>query len=336
MARGLDVGTCFLVGAKQDPSGMTDGEVKSVRDAFIEIDNEPGTKNMLKMSKIQYIESDEYLYIIGDPALRIANMFKKEVRRPLSKGVISAGETDAEKILLLLLKSIVAEPDVEGEVCFYSVPAAPIDRDMDILYHKEMFRKIVSSLGFTAEPMNEAAAIVYSNAAEDGFTALASSFGAGMVNTALLYQTMIGMEFSVAKSGDWIDENAARAVGKTSSQIMAIKERGVNLLDPSEGDDRNYREREAIIMYYRNLIINTIDAIRDEFKKTDSAVDISEPLPWILSGGTSQPKNFLKFFQQEFDKIKNFPIPISEIRMANDPLNDVAKGLLVAAINFSD
>jgi len=291
---------------------------------------------MLKMSKIQYIESDEYLYIIGDPALKIANMFKKEVRRPLSKGVISAGETDAEKILLLLLKSIMEEPETEGEVCFYSVPAAPIDADMDILYHKEMFRKIVSSLGFKAEPMNEAAAIVYSNAAADGFTALASSFGAGMVNTALLYQTMIGMEFSVAKSGDWIDENAAKAVGKTSSQIMAIKERGVNLLDPTEGDAKFFREREAIIMYYRNLISNTIGAIKDEFRKTDSSVELTDPIPWILSGGTSQPKNFLEFFKEEFSKVKNFPIDISEIRMANDPLGDVAKGLLVAAINFSD
>ena len=100
MARGLDVGTCFLVGATQDPNGMADGEVKSIRDAFVDVENQVSTRNMLKMSKVNYIEGDDSLYILGDEALTIANMLKKEVRRPLKAGVISAGESEAEKILL--------------------------------------------------------------------------------------------------------------------------------------------------------------------------------------------------------------------------------------------
>jgi hypothetical protein len=36
----------------------------------------------------------------------------------------------------------------------------------------------------------------------------------------------------------------------------------------------------------------------------------------------------------EFDKERaSFPIGISEVRMASDVLNDVAKGLLIAAMN---
>lgn len=332
MAKGLDIGTCFLVGATHaDPSGMGDVSVKSVRDAFLDLDNEPGTKNMLKMGKVPFIEKEDTLYIIGDAALRMANIMKKEVRRPLSKGVVSAGEREAEKILKMLLKEVVGEPSAPGEVVYYSVPAAPIDRDADVIYHEAFFKKVLEDFGYKAVSMNEAAAVGYANAATDGFTSLNLSWGAGMSNVALLYQTMVGMKFSTARCGDWIDEGAAKATGRTMAQIMAIKERGVDLLDPTKGDPKEEREREAIAVYYKNLIGYVVEAIKKEFRKTESSVQIDHPIPIIISGGTSKAINFLPFFKQEFAKVKDFPLEISEIRMASDPLADVAKGLLIAA-----
>lgn len=332
MAKGLDVGTCFLVGASHtDESGMGDVQVKSVRDSFLDLENEQGTRTMLKLNRVPFIEKDDTLFVIGDAALRMANILKKEIRRPLSKGVIAAGEREAEKILLVLLKEVVGEPSKPGEVVYFSVPASPIDAPMDVVYHEAIFKKILTQLGFTAVAMNEAAAVVYANAAAENFTAMGISFGAGMSNVALLYQTMIGMKFSCARGGDWIDEGAARATGRLQSQIMAIKEQGVDLLNTRAGDTKTEREREAIVVYYRNLIHYVVDAIKKEFRKSESSVQIDSPIPIIISGGTSKAGNFLEFFKQEFAKIKDFPFEVSEIRMAEDPLADVAKGLLIAA-----
>ena len=335
MAKGLDVGTCFLACATvTDPNNLSDVSVRSVRDAFVDIPNEPTTRNMLKMSGVPYIASDDTLYIVGDAALRMANMFQKEVRRPMSKGVLSAGETEAEKILMVLLKEVLGAPATPGEVVYFSVPAAPIDSKGDVVYHEAMFKKMIESLGYTAFAMNEAAAIVYSNCSGEGFSALSSSFGAGNCNTALVFQTMIGMSFASVKSGDSIDAGASNATGSTSSKIMAVKEQGMDLLDPVAGDPRYVREREAIAVYYKNMIHYNMDSIKAEFKKTKGAVDIADPVSWVLGGGTTLIKNFLPFFIQEFEAVKKgFPIPVKEIRLAKDQLNDVAKGLLVAAMN---
>lgn len=332
-ALGLDIGTCFLVCASKDnTSGVN---INSVRDAFLEVEDcDPSTLSMLKMSNVSYVQEKDSVYIIGEPALSVANLLKRDARRPLSKGIIAAGELDAERMLIILLKSILKDPSVQDETVFYSIPGNPIDSSSDVVYHREMFKKMIESLGYKAVPMNEATAIVYSNCAADGFTAIASSFGAGMVNTALVFRTMVGMSFSLTKSGDWIDQSAANAVGTTATRIMTIKEKGINLLDPTEGDPKNIREREAIVVYYRNLIRQVVDAIKKEFKKNSSSIELPDSIPWVISGGTAKAKNFLEFFKQEFDKIKDgFPINISDIRMANDPLNDVAKGLLIAAMN---
>lgn len=341
MCKGCDIGTCFLVAASQGDGNQI--QIKSIRDAFLEMENEPSVKNMLSMSKINYIESEDKLYIIGDPAVTMANIFKKEVRRPLSKGVIAPGELEAEKILLILIESILGKAKVANEVCYYSVPGSPADRSMDIVYHQAMLGKLIGSLGYKAIAMNEASAIVYSNAAPEQFSAIGVSLGAGMCNVALLYQTMIGMSFSVQNCGDYLDESAAKVTGTTASRIQAIKERGLNLMDLSKDDKGNpadpktIREREALVIYYKSLILRILEAIKTEFEKRRGSIDLPNAIPIILSGGTSLAGGFKELFEIGFETVKNrFPISISEIRMAKDPLNSVAQGLLVAALNHTD
>lgn len=334
MACSVDIGTCFLVSAKQDSNNQI--HYKTIRDAFLDMDNDPAIKNMLNMSKINYIEAGDKLYIIGDPAVTMANIFKKNARRPLAKGVISPGEIEAERILLVLLENILGKAQSENETCYYSIPGNPYDREIDVVYHSAMFSKLISSLGYKPIAMNEAAAVVYSNCAPEMFSAVGISFGSGMANIALLYQTMVGMSFAIQNCGDWLDESVARATGTTASRIQAIKERGLNLMDPKEGDPKTFREREALVVYYKSLILRVLEAIRTEFDKRRGDIDLPQAIPIVLSGGTSLAKGFKELFEAGFNNIKDtFPFQISEIRLAKDQLNAVAQGLLVAALNHS-
>jgi actin-like ATPase involved in cell morphogenesis len=335
MACGCDIGTAFLVSARQDSNQQI--QLKTIRDSFLDMENDPSVRNMLSMSKINFIESEDKIYLIGDPAVTMANIFKREARRPLRQGVIAPGELEAEKILFILLDNILGKTKSQGEVCYYSVPGNPADRSFDVVYHQAMFSKLIGSLGYKPIAMNEGAAIVYSNCAPEQFSGLAISMGAGMVNIALLFQTIVGMSFSLINSGDWLDESAAKATGSTASRIQAIKERGLNLMDPSEGDPKTLREREALVIYYKSLVLRVLEAIRVEFEKRRGNIDLPNAIPLILSGGTSLPKGFKEIFEVGFATVKaKFPIPISEIRMAKDPLNAVAQGLLVAALNYNE
>lgn len=322
---GIDIGTMNLVSARQLSTG-DQVETKRIRDAFLDLD--PAAKKTLRLSKVDYVEKEGALVVLGDSALTMANLFKREVRRPLSRGVISAGELDAQQILSLLIGNIVGDPVVEGETCYYSVPAAPVDdAGQDIIYHQEVFRKILTELGYTPHPMNEAMAIIYSNCSEENFSGLAVSFGSGMGNVALAYQTVMGMEFSVARGGDWIDSHAAKAVGSTAARMCAIKEKGVNLASPKN------RDEEALVLYIRALIKYVLENISAQFKRVASNMDLPEPVPFVVSGGTSRAAGFMQVFQEEFDAVskRGFPIQISEIRLAKDPMTAVAEGLLVLA-----
>jgi hypothetical protein len=316
-----------IVAARRTAGGV---ETRRMRDAFIEMDLD--AKKMLKLSGVNFIEREDQIVIVGDAAMETANVFGKEARRPLSGGLVSASEVDALDILKVLIEHVLGKPADEDEVCFYSVPAAPIDAlDRDVVYHEAVFSRIVGDCGYDAESMNEAMAIIFSETAADGFSGLGISFGSGMVNVALAVNSIEGLSFSLARGGDWIDAGAARAVGSTQARMCALKEGGIDLLDPKT------REEEALVVYYKSLIDYALKNISNQFKKVKGQFALPKPIPIVVSGGTAMAGNFLPFFEQTFEKKrKRFPIEISEIRLAGDPLNAVAQGLLLRAMQEYD
>lgn len=323
---GLDCGTMNFVAARRTERGV---ETRRMRDAFIDLPAD--SKKMLRLRKVNFIEMDDELIVVGDAAIEFANLFGKEARRPLKAGMVSAGELDAIKVLGVLISKVLGKPAVPAEFCYYSVPAAPVDENRDVVYHRGILAKIIQECGYTPVASNEALAIVYSETAMEGFSGIGISFGSGMSNVAMAINTVEGLSFSVARGGDWIDSGAATSLGSTASRMCALKEKGVDLMSPQG------REQEAIAFYYRAHIDYMLDNFLREFVKVKDKFAIPDAIPIVVGGGTSLAGGFLDLFKAAFEaKRKKFPIQISEIRHAQEPLNSVAQGLLIQALQEYD
>lgn len=321
MAKGLDVGTGFIVGSKLNKEGNT--KFTSIRDAFFEIEDNPFRKKMLKQVKANYIAKDGKLLVIGDEAVEFANMFNANAQRPMHKGVISPKEKDAFPVIKTIIERAIGKGK-SGEKCYYSVPAAPVDADFDIVYHENVFNKILADLGYTPKPLNEAEAIAYSELLDDNLTGIALSFGAGMVNVSVSIMGVPAVQFSVARSGDWIDNSVAKALALTGSKVQTEKEKGVDLLNPDG------KVQEAISIYYGNLIDYIVKNISARLSKSDDLPSFKEPVPIVVSGGTSLAGNFVGKFKESLER-NPLPVEVSEVKHASDPLAAVANGLLICA-----
>lgn len=320
---GLDAGTMNFVAARR--GGGKSVKTLRLRNAFLDLPSEH--KRMLKLSKTSYIEYGGRLLVIGDEAISTANLFNKEARRPMSSGMISAGEIDAQGVMAVMVKHLLGDPKHQGEQCCFSVPAPAVDvLDSDVTYHRAVLSKILGELGYKPIAVNESLAIVYSECVKENFSGLSVSYGSGMTNVCVAYNAMSALEFSLARGGDWVDKGAARAVGTTAAKICMIKETGIEMSKP------NNREEEAISLYTQSLIDYSIDSVIDHFSKVRREILVPEPIPIVISGGTSMAGGFLGKFKERFDAHKNsFPIKISEIRQAKDPMTSVASGLLLYA-----
>lgn len=320
---GLDIGTMNLVSARRGARGI---ETKRMRDVFLDLP--PHAKKMLKLSGTSFVERDEDVLILGDAALETANVFGKDPRRPLSSGLVSPSESESLEVLGLLVRHVLGKPIVDGEACYFSVPAEPIDQpDKDVIYHRAVFKRIVEECGYVPFAANEGMGIIYAETAGEGFSGIGVSCGSGMVNIALAINTIEGLTFSVAQGGDWIDKGAAQSIGATQARVCAVKEQGVDLKHPQD------RIQEAIAFYYEALIENVLDQIAAKFKEIEGRFSLGKSIPLVVSGGTSMAGNFMELFGDVFEKRrKRFPIEISDIRQAAEPLNSVAYGMLVQAM----
>lgn len=321
---GLDIGTAFIVSAYEAEGAV---KYKTIRSAFLELPSDTKTRKMLEKLNHAFIDTKDKLFLVGDPAVGLANIFSQEVKRPMHKGVLAPHEKDAIDVMRLLIKEVLKDIVDANTTVVYSSPADPADGSFSTLYHRDLMKSILEKdLGVKAIPMNEAHALAYSELSDDGFTGLCCSYGGGMVNSVLTFAGIDALKFSISKGGDWIDENAARSRGITAAQMQAKKEEGVDILKPSSPDAL------AISIYYRALITEAVESFNQRFKNATDKPQLTNPIPVVIAGGTSQAEGFLDLFK-EIVKEKGFPFEIKDIYRAEDALRSVAQGLLLAAMD---
>jgi hypothetical protein len=321
MARGIDVGTMNIVSAKQESNETV---FVSQRNSFVEIEYSDMAERMLSRSDVLHIRKDDKVYVVGDDALNFANIFNEETRRPMKHGILSSEEQSAIPMIKLIIEQVVGDPERPNERVYFSTPADPIDSDLSTLYHQKTLESFLGDMGYDPEPINEGMSVIYSELADHNFTGLGISFGAGMTNVCLSYYAVPVMTFSVARGGDWVDEQTATATGETVDKVTSIKEEDFRLDFTTDAGG----VEGALSIYYDNLLDYVIDNIVREVNEGD--VEEGLDVPVVVTGGTSSPDGFEKLFEERLEKAE-IPFSISEVRKANEPLYSVARGALVAS-----
>ena len=132
--------------SRHDDAGQkSDGTIvyRSLRNAFIDVEINDFTKKMLTKLGVQYVLHNRKMYVMGNPAFELANIFNRETRRPMAAGLLSPHEADALPIIRLLVSQTLGEPAREGEKCFFSIPGEPIDAQMNVVYHRDIFNGLL-------------------------------------------------------------------------------------------------------------------------------------------------------------------------------------------------
>jgi len=322
--KGLDVGTAFISCAQKIGSTIP---CRIQRDAFFDIEYSEFTRGILEKSDVKYILSNNKLYVIGDDAIKFANAFGRNLRRPMRSGVISPQEEESLPVLEVIIKNVLGEPSEKKEICYYTVPGAPVDADFDAIFHQNIIKGFLEKLGYEPRPINEGLATIFSELAEDNFTGMGISFGGGMTNVCMAIMGVPVISFSVARAGDWIDEGVAKATNQPVSRITTFKETSFDLKKPEASMNKI---EHALLIYYEYLIEYVLEQIKKGFEKK-AVLESGEPITIVISGGTANPSGFIERFKAILDK-SGFPFKIKEIRLASYPLYAVAKGALIAAI----
>jgi len=323
--KGLDIGTAFIYCAQKIGPTIT---FRIQRNAFFDIVYSEFTRGILEKSGVKYVQNKDKLYVVGDDAIKFANVFARNTRRPMKNGVLSPEEPEALSTIELIIKNVLGSPSEKDELCYYSIPGIPVDADFDTIYHQNIIKGFLEKWGYKPKPINEGLAVVFSELAEDNFTGMGISLGGGMANVCLAIMAVPVFSFSVARAGDWIDEQVARVTNEPVSKITTFKETSLNLKKP---ESQMTKVEQALSIYYNHLIEYVLDEIKKEITNSPRIPKFEKPIPIVISGGTASPPGFLERFKGILEKT-NFPLEVREARLAPHPLYTTAKGALIAAI----
>lgn len=351
-ATGQDCGTMNLVAVRDDNNGGF--VLNEVRNCYRELEEDDELEIQLASSGTHFIKSDNRIYILGNDALANAKMAelggqsgKEEdiLKRPMKDGIINPDNKISLVLFRELMKACI-ERNVgnarTGEILYYSIPANPAssnDSNINNTFHSKSIQRYLEGLGYDARPLNEALAVVFaenpkmhSPEGDVALTGIAISFGAGQANFCLAERGVSLDEFSVVRSGDWLDTQVARATGQPKVKCMRVKETKLNFNNIDESE-KNSDILIAYDMYYDELLSYIFDIFVKKYAKNRGSIEY--PLDIVLAGGTACPDGFDKKVRKILNDAK-LPFEIGEIKLAGGGdkkkmLQSVAKGCYLRA-----
>lgn len=323
-AIGLDVGTSRIVAAQRLDKNT---EFQTQLNAFVNIPFTKLTQGVLKKERIPHLVQESGITVYGDESERFANLFHRETRRPMLRGVLNPEETDSLMLVRQIVTLLTGEAGGQGQKLCFSVPAAPLGADQEVNAHEAALTKMLTDLGYQARSLSEGLAVVYGEMESSNYTGIGVSCGGGLCNVCLAYLSVPVFSFSIPKAGDYIDSSVAAQRGEPATRIRTIKEESFHF----NGHFAS-KVHEALSTYFEDMIQALVASIRDAFASTQSMPKLNRPIPMVLSGGSVLAPGFGDRFEKVL-RATELPVAISEVRVGSSPQHSTARGALVAALS---
>jgi hypothetical protein len=295
--------------------------------AFVNIPYSKITENVLQKADIPHTVENSQIVVQGNESERFADLLQVETRRPMSRGILNPTEPESLTRIAKMVATLGGEARSKGQKVCFSVPAAPLGEDENLTYHEASLRQILTDLGYEVKSINEGLAVVYAEMESTNFTGIGITCGGGLSNVCLAYLSVPVVSFAVPKAGDFIDSSAASVTGELATSIRMVKEASFHF-------NGHYSDKiqQVLSVYYDDMIQSIVNALNEAFSKATRMPKLGRPIPLVLSGGSAMPPGFRDRFEKVL-RASGFPLPLSEIRIAEQPLYATAKGALVAALS---
>jgi actin-like ATPase involved in cell morphogenesis len=321
-AVGLDIGTSRIVMA----GGVSGHKAQAQLNAFVGVPYSKMTEAILQQNKMVYHRNGKELYVFGNDSERFASFFNAVPRRPMQHGVMNPQEPMGQQIIQAIIESVVPRARKNELLCF-SIPGKGAGADTNLVYHEAVIKNFMQSLGYEAKAVNEGLAVVFAELQNENFTGIGISCGGGMCNVCVAFLSVPMLTFSLPMAGDYIDSSVGAVVDEPVTRVRLIKEESLDL-------SRQPKDKvtSALHIYYEEVINTMIGKLREEFENSRQLPKLDRAMPIVLSGGTAKPRGFLQKFESAI-KAGGFPVQISDVRMASDPLTATARGCYIAAMS---
>lgn len=321
--KGLALGNINLICAQYNKENEV--VISSTPNIYIETKADNENRNALIKINIPFVLQNNKIYVLGQDAIKCKESLKLLTNRPLSNGMLNFNSSDDILAEKLMISKILGKPNISKEICYFSIPADSIDSEVKYQEQQANLSGMLSEMGYSPKAITVGYAVIMSELANEDFTGITINFSDNLINVCAANKATVAFSFSVSRGEDWVINNAANISNKPINYLADIYKKGFALTKPKD------KYQEAIVVSYRSLINYVLTHLANKMETKDALSVLPEKLTIICSGESSALAGFIDIFKQEAEKIK-FSKKFTKINLANEPIDAVAYGCLIAAM----
>ncbi|MEO1994243.1 MAG: hypothetical protein ABGZ17_03110 [Planctomycetaceae bacterium] len=311
------------------------------RPVYIVITDTSRNLQTLEQLNIPSVRCDDGLVILGEPAVRVSQLFRQPYHEMLPAGRIDRNDPLSRQMLSTLIESMLPVPASEEDICSLHLPHSGIpsqdpqrvprtaDPDHKLLKH------LISLRGYTPSVLSSGMAVVLAEMVATSFTGLGLDIGATSSNAVLAFQGRELAASTTSMGGDWIDERLARACQEFAWDPAGERRLNVHAIEAWKhefsGDLTNpHSTREHVLSdLYRELLESVVRCLARDLAINSATELISEPVELVYTGGPTRANGFDDLLRDQLRQTP-FPLEVQAIRCANSPYT-VTRGCLIHA-----
>ncbi len=333
MSIALDVGNSHMRSLRRQQYRLIG---RGCRSLFTAMTDRKSHREILSRLDVPYLAIEGQLVVAGDNADGVAEMFRIPTTRLIPTDPLGKYSVAARQAISKLIDALLPAPRHSNEVCCFTVGGLSGDSGGRGNEVNEFVAEFIQRRGYQPLGIGSATAVALAELGDQALTGVGITLGAARCETALVCHGVELSRSSVARGGDWIDEQLAAQqslffwdqAGKRHLDVRAARvwkeSNAGSVLSPTSAEDRQ------LATLYHDLVDDVLAAVRDAFTSAPHAFDALQPVGFVCAGGTASHPGFREIMLDELRK-NPFPFGIKQVQIVGAWEYSAARGCLIRA-----
>jgi hypothetical protein len=330
MSIALDIGSSHMRSLRRQRDRLIG---RSCRSLFTELVDRESHREILNRLTVPHLQVNGQLIVPGDSADGIAEFFRIPTTQVMSGESAVKTSDAARQVIGELIDALLPPPIHPNEVCCFTAGRLTRHGQNEV---SQIVAQLIGKRGYQPLGMGSATAVALAELGEHALTGVGITFGAGRCEAALVCHGVELSRSSVARGGDWIDEQLAKQqalhiwdqAGNRHFDVRSARDwkesNAGSILSPT------LAEENQLAALYRELVDDVLAAVRDACTQAPHAFDALEPVGVVCAGGTASRPGFRKIM---LDELRRNPLPFETkpVQIVGAWEYSVARGCLIRA-----
>lgn len=341
----LDVGSREMRALRFRQDGSLSARRSSSQFCVLE-DAEP-LRSLFDRIETTYARCDGQILIYGADAEPFSALFRTPLLDLFPDGRLPDDDPPVRQLTAMLIESLIGRSSSNDAVCVLTMPGEPTTEESVDRGTAGFLSRLVKLQGYRPLILSAPHAVVLANLAEETFTGIGLSCGAGACQASLVHRGMELACCSVPYAGNWIDGRMARgrkdyvwdAFGYkhlNTAVIRMRKEAFCNRPDSTDGSPASESgafsedDRQKLFDLHRGMLEAVFREAASVFAPLVERWNLPRRLSLVVAGGSARIPRFEELVSAVLRTIR-MPVTIQRTLIATDSDFTVARGGLIRA-----